>query len=44
MRKITLIGLCLLAFTAVSFSRELEIVAHRGANHLAPENTFAAAQ
>lgn len=44
MRKITLIGLCLLAFTAGSFSRELEIVAHRGANHLAPENTFAAAQ
>jgi glycerophosphoryl diester phosphodiesterase/poly(3-hydroxybutyrate) depolymerase len=44
MRKITLIGLCILAFTAVSFSRELEIVAHRGANHLAPENTFAAAQ
>ncbi|MDA0347933.1 MAG: glycerophosphodiester phosphodiesterase family protein [Verrucomicrobia bacterium] len=27
-----------------TLARDLEIVAHRGANHLAPENTYAAAQ
>ena len=27
-----------------ALARDLEIVAHRGANHLAPENTYAAAQ
>ena len=34
----------LLISTACTYGRQLEIVAHRGANHLAPENTFAAAQ
>jgi len=38
--------ICLLAVLSATLvhGRELEIVAHRGANHLAPENTFAAAQ
>ena len=36
------IGLLLVA--ASLFAREIEIVAHRGANQLAPENTVAAAQ
>ena len=34
----------LLLSTSPLEARDLEIVAHRGANHLAPENTFAAAE
>lgn len=36
--------ICLLLSSFVSHGRDLVVVAHRGANHLAPENTFAAAQ
>ena len=34
----------LLLSTSSLEARNLEIVAHRGANHLTPENTFAAAE
>ena len=44
MRFSCAVSFCLLLLSIVSHGRDLQIVAHRGANHLAPENTFAAAQ
>lgn len=43
MRMLYLLFACLVCCFTVS-GKEIEIVAHRGANHLAPENTRAAAQ
>lgn len=42
-RKLTLVFLVFAAFCSIQ-AADLQVVAHRGANHLAPENTMAAAQ
>ncbi len=44
LRIIMLFAMCLFAAACSEAPRNLEIVAHRGANHLAPENTMASAQ
>ena len=41
MRKIVLIGLMLMAAMTITAQSQIEIVVHRGANALAPENTIA---